>query len=273
MSQEKKKAAAPEETVQSAAPEKKRKSTTAKKPAGKKPKKGSDPRKAFMDAFGQLTCRHRAWNVWHDFIIMFACTLSNPLDTGNREKREALYLKTIKKYNKQEQEIFPELIVQTILALEENPEQDFLGSIFMSLDFGDSHNGQFFTPYSVCELMAGVSTDDAVQKVERDGYILINDPCCGAGATLIAGIHAIRKQLEKANLNYQLYILAAAQDIDEITALMCYIQLTLLGVAGYVKVGDSLTEPITDGDNRENYWFTPMYFSNVWVLRRIFGGH
>lgn len=65
---------------------------------------------------------------------------------------------------------------------------------------------------------------------------------------------------------------AVTQDIDETVALMCYIQLSLLGVAGYVKVGNSLTEPMTDNDDKENYWFTPMYFSNVWVLRRIFGG-
>ena len=121
--------------------------------------------------------------------------------------------------------------------------------------------------------MAEMTMDDTVKKVEQDGYISINDPCCGAGATLIAGIHAARKQLEKANLNYQNHLLVVAQDIDETVALMCYIQLSLLGVAGYVKVGNSLTEPMTGNDNKENYWFTPMYFSNVWVLRRIFGGH
>ena len=82
----------------------------------------------------------------------------------------------------------------------------------------------------------------------------------------------LQKQLEKANLNHQNHLLVVAQDIDETVALMCYIQLSLLGVAGYVKVGNSLTEPMTDNDDKENYWFTPMYFSNVWVLRRIFGG-
>ena len=92
-----------------------------------------------------------------------------------------------------------------------------------------------------------MTMDDTVKKVEQDGYISINDPCCGAGATLIAGIHTARKQLEKVNLNYQNHLL-------------------------YVKVGNSLTEPMTDNDNKENYWFTPMYYSNVWVLRRIFGG-
>lgn len=49
---------------------------------------------------------------------------------------------------------------------------------------------------------------------------------------------------------------------------MCYIQISLLGVAGYIKVGNALTEPMTPGDSMENYWFTPMYFSDVWHTRR-----
>lgn len=53
------------------------------------------------------------------------------------------------------------------MALEKNPEQDFLGSIFMSLNLGNEHNGQFFTPYHVCELMAEVTMEDVVQKVKK----------------------------------------------------------------------------------------------------------
>lgn len=261
-----------EELPQTTEPEEKEETPKQKKPAGKKCKKVLSPEKAFLDAFRRLTNRYRAWDVWRDFVTMFACSLSNPLDKEHWDKREALYLEIIKKYNKQEQEVFPELAAQTVLALEEDPEQDFLGSIFMSLNLGNEHNGQIFTPYHVCKLMAEVTMDNTVQKVEQDGYISINDPCCGAGATLIAAIHAARKQLEKTNLNYQNHLLVVAQDIDETVALMCYIQLSLLGVAGYVKVGNSLTEPMTDNDDKENYWFTPMYFSNVWVLRRIFGG-
>lgn len=251
--------------------EKKEETPKQKKPAGKKSETVSDPQKAFLDAFKKLTNRHRAWDAWRDFITMFACSLSNPVDKEHYDEREALYLRTIRKYNKQEQELFPELAAQTVLALEKNPEQDFLGSIFMSLNLGNESNGQFFTPYHVCELMAEVTMDDTVQKVEQDGYISVNDPCCGARATLIAAIHAARKRLEKANINYQNHVLVIAQDIDMTVALMCYIQLSLLGVAGYVKIGNSLTEPITDKDSNENYWFTPMYFSPVWTMRRLFG--
>lgn len=241
-----------------------------KKPAGEKLKKVLDSRKEFLRVFNQLTNRHRSWDVWRDFIVMYACALSNPVDKEHYDEREALYLRTIKKYNKQEQPLFSELAAYTVMALEENPEQDFLGSIYMSLNLGNQHNGQFFTPYHVCELMAEVTMQDSVLKTEKEGYLTINDPCCGAGATLIAGVHAAKKRLEKAGYNYQNHILVVAQDIDQTVALMCYIQLSLLGVAGYVKVGNSLTDPMTENDSKENYWFTPMYFFPVWSMRRLF---
>lgn len=246
------------------------KKKSEKKPAGEKPKKVLDSRKEFLRVFNQLTYHHRSWDVWRDFIVMYACALSNPVDKEHYEERESLYLRTIKKYNKQEQPLFSELAAYTVMALEENPEQDFLGSIYMSLNLGNQHNGQFFTPYHVCELMAEVTMQDSVLKTEKEGYLTINDPCCGAGATLIAGVHAAKKRLEKAGYNYQNHILVVAQDIDQTVALMCYIQLSLLGVAGYVKVGNSLTDPITENDSKENYWFTPMYFFPVWSMRRLF---
>lgn len=232
--------------------------------------KNEDVRKQFLKTFNQLTYRHRSWDVWRDFIIMFACSLSNPVDKFHYEEREKRYLKIIKKYNKREQEQFPELAAYVVMALEENPEQDFLGSIFMELNLGNKSNSQFFTPYHVCELMAKVTEEDVVAVVKENGYITINDSCCGAGATLIAAINKARKQLEKVNLNFQNHVLVVAQDIDEIVALMCYIQLSLLGVAAYIKVGDVFTQPMSTDDNGENYWFTMMYFSNVWTMRRVF---
>ena len=230
----------------------------------------SDWRKELLNAFKKLTYRHRAWDIWRDFVVIFACSLSNPIDKTNYKEREERYTKTIKKYNKQEQALFPKLTAYTVLALEENPEQDFLGSIFMELNLGNRSSSQFFTPYDICELMAEFTEKDIAERVKEQGYITIHDPCCGAGATLIAGINKARKELEKVNINFQNHIMVAAQDIDETVALMCYIQLSLLGVAGYIKVGDVFTEPISTDDNGKNYWYTMMYFSEVWSMRRLF---
>ena len=239
-------------------------------PKSKPIEKRPDYRKEFLNTFQKLTYRHRAWDIWRDFIIMFACSLSNPVDKTHYEEREKRYLRIIQKYNKQEQALFPELAARTVMALEEDPEQDFLGSIFMDLNLGNESGGQFFTPYHVCQLMADITIGDVAAQVEKDGYVTIHDSCCGAGATLIAGVHSARKQLEKVGLNFQNHVLVAAQDIDEIVALMCYIQLSLLGVAAYIKIGNALTDPMTENDNLDNYWFTMMYYSDVWTMRRIF---
>lgn len=61
---------------------------------------------------------------------------------------------------------------------------------------------------------------------------------------MIAAANVARNDIEKAGFNFQNHILFSAQDIEETVALMCYIQLSLLGVAGFVKVGNSLTDPI-----------------------------
>lgn len=260
----------PENKPKSTSPPKP-KTDISKKPTSKKEAERLDSRKEFLKTFKQLTYHHRAWDIWRDFITMFACSLSNPVDKTHYDDREKMYLRIIRKYNKQEQNLFPELAAHTVMALEENPEQDFLGGIFMELGLGNGSNGQFFTPYHVCDLMAKVAMDGGViREVKEKGYITINDPCCGAGATLIAGIHEARRQLEKENLNFQNHILVVAQDIDMTVALMCYIQLSLLGVAGFIKIGNTFTEPMCEGDSTENYWFTPMYFSDIWTMRRLF---
>lgn len=230
----------------------------------------NDYREAFLKTFSGLTRAHHDWSVWSDFVTMLSCAISNSLDKANYEKREALYLRIIKGYDKQEQKLFPELAAHTVLALEENPEQDFLGSLFMELNLGDHWKQQIFTPYSVCQLMAEIATNNISERVKSDGFISVNDCACGAGATLIAAINEARRQLEKEHLNFQNHVLVTAQDIDFTAAMMCYIQLSLLGVAGYVKVGNSLTDPMTPNDDIKNYWFTPMYFSEVWTMRRLF---
>ena len=250
----------------------KQKQEHIKKPAINKERNLSDDsKKEFIKVFNKLTTRHRAWDVWRDFIIMYACALSNAVDKSHYDEREKRYLKIIKKYNTQEQKLFPELAAQIVVALEKNPDQDFLGDIFMSLDLGSKTNGQYFTPYHISEFMSKiVINNDTVESARKEkGYVTINDCCCGGGAMLIAGINELRKQMAANNMNYQNHVLVIAQDIDETVALMCYIQLTLLGVAGYVKVGDSISEPIIENDDMKNYWFTMMYFTDIWVTRRL----
>jgi len=67
----------------------------------------------FLKSFQKLTYRRRAWDVWRDYILLHACSISNVLDKDNYDQREKLYLKIIHQYSKEEQAIFPELAAYT----------------------------------------------------------------------------------------------------------------------------------------------------------------
>ena len=227
-------------------------------------------KKDFMDIFKTLTYRLSPWEVWKDFVVMFSCSISNALDKAHYEEREKLYMETIKKYSEEEINLFPQLLGYTVLALEENPDQDFLGSIYTELGLINKQHKQIFTPYNISQLMAEITMENVAKEIEEKGYITLADSCCGAGSTLIAGINTIKRILEnRGGLNFQNHVLVVGQDIDLRVQLMCYIQLSLLGVAAYIKIDDVLLNPIASGDTLENYWFTPMYFSDVWKTRRI----
>lgn len=230
----------------------------------------------FIKIFHELTYRHNPWSVFRDFVNMSACSIANAADREeSRWKRhEDLYLATVKPYTKEELEKFAELLGVTVMALEKNPAQDFLGALYMNLDFGSGWAGQFFTPWHIAEFMAKISFHESAisDELQKKGYISINDPCCGAGCMLIAAAHICREDLK---INYQQQALFVGQDLDPIVARMCYIQLSLLGCPGYIVVGDSLARPTAGPvlwptvhpDN--DIWFTPMWFSEVWTIRVI----
>jgi len=219
----------------------------------------------FLDTFQYLTYHHNPWNAWMDYISMFACSLSNAVDKMHFQERESHYMSTVKRYTHDELELIVKLTAYTVMALEENPEQDFLGSLFVELQLQNGHNGQFFTPYHVSYAMADMQCHDIKDQVKSKGFISVNDCACGAGSLLIAFANAAKRH----KVNYQSSILFVAQDIDRTAALMCYIQLSLLGCPGYVIVGDSLSSPpVKPLPEDYDVWYTMMYFSDIWRWRR-----
>lgn len=236
-----------------------------------KAQKVNTEKRPFAKRLLSLTHRFHAWEVWSDFIVGFACAISNAVDADHRQAREQMYQNCMSKYTEQERMVFPQLVADVVEALEANPEQDFLGSAYMELELGNHWIGQFFTPYSVCQCMASIGGGNFADAINQRGWVSINDCACGAGATLIAAVHEAGRQLRESGStkNWQNHVLVAAQDIDLTTGLMCYIQLSLIGAAGYVKIGDSICDPMRAGDDKKNYWYMPMYFSAVWHYRRL----
>lgn len=228
--------------------------------------------KEFLDIFQTMCYSRSSWQVWADLITAMACSLSNATDKSQKhyENREKEYAQCIERLGSVEA---PAQILAIIVeALEKNPEQDFLGKIYMKLNLGSHWHGQFFTPYNICKLMSEITCDDVNKQIEEKGYISVCDSACGAGATLIATANTMKR----SKYNFQNHVLFVGQDIDRIVGMMCYIQLALLGCAGYICIANTLSNPMTgstlfpvEGKEQE-FWYTPMFYSDIWTWRRLF---
>lgn len=228
--------------------------------------------KEFIKVFQELCYSRSSWQVWADLMAAMACTLANSVDRTlpRHTAREKEYAECIDRLGGVEKPAKCFAIV--VEALEHNPDQDFLGKLYMSLELGNHWKGQFFTPYCVCKMMSEITVGDVDRQIEEKGYISICDPACGAGATLIAAVNSMRN----AKHNFQNHVLFVGQDIDRIVGMMCYIQLSLLGCAGYICIGNTITNPLVghvlfpQEMEGQELWITPMFQSNVWAWRRLF---
>lgn len=201
--------------------------------------------------------RHDKWQVFRDFVAMAALAISNSVDKSQFEDREAQYMQIVARYSKEEVMQLAGGLANVVLALEEEP-QDVLGSLFMSLELGNSWKGQFFTPYELSYLMAKMTTGpQARADIERRGFFSVNDPCIGGGAMLIAAAHALRDE----GINYQKHMHAVAADIDLCAVHMAYIQLSLLHVPAVVYHANSISMEVWSA------WKTPAHVLGLWDVK------
>lgn len=218
-----------------------------------------------------LTGSRSLWNVWSDMIEMIAISIANSVDHSPRSKgREEHYLRIAKGYTPKDMDVIARVFAEIVNQYEVCPDQDLLGEIHMSLNFGSDALGQVFTPYHVCKMMAKMTVgDNPIDEVIAErGYMTANDPACGAGATLIALANVLREN----GINYQETVFIVAQDIERTAALMCYIQMSMLGCAAAIFIGDTIRYPATDNPTRlelaDNVWLTPICYTPVWMRRR-----
>ena len=118
-----------------------------------------------------------AWQAWAYIINAMAVGLSNAFDPDPVRKgmREKEYMDCIHRLDSKN--TAAEALGVLMMALEENPNQDFLGKMFMAMGLGSHWHGQFFTPYHVAAGMADVNIDEGKVKDEiaQKGFISIAD--------------------------------------------------------------------------------------------------
>lgn len=228
--------------------------------------------KRFCADFEVLAAHHGRGDAWRDWTNLCALAMSASTPCQHAGARSERYKEIISKYDARDRVRLAGLLSHLIDMLEAGVQSgafgDVLGDMFMRLELSSAMNGQFFTPFHLCRLMARLTAEGIAEEVKAHGRASVNEPACGAGATLIAAAEALRAR----GIDYQDTVLFVAQDLDPVCAMMCYVQLSLLGCAGWVRIGNTLSNPPRarglwapeDGDT----WITPAYYAPTWELRR-----
>lgn len=202
----------------------------------------------FQKTIRQASRRHHLWDVFRDFVEMAAISMRNAFERSpDLEKR---YLDIAGKYERDELEKICHLLGITTMALEDR-HGDFLGEVFQELDLANAATGQFFTPYDVAKLCAGLTIDR--EKLQAGKRITVQEPACGSGGMLIAMADAMREE----GFNPQYQLCAVAVDIDSRAVHMAYIQLSLLGIPAVLYVGNTLTMEMHSEWRTMGFWLHP----------------
>ena len=222
-----------------------------------------DYKEKFKKVFNSLSSKYGKHTVWSDFVELYALTLSEVYDKRFAIERNKRYIEIQKKYNIKEFTKFSDMFSFTASALDENTEQDFLGMLYVELGLCDEAELVRFLPYDAAKLLASIAYVEEKKAETPVRPINITDFCCGSGCMLIAQANMLKKD----NINYQQEAVFYAQDIDKTAALMCYIQLALLGIRAVIKIGNPLTDPFHNDEEftTESHWITPMYYNTETV--------
>lgn len=195
--------------------------------------------------------------VFSDFCAMSATAIRNAVDHDDRHQaREDDYLRRIAHYTPEQLDRFTHALALLTLELERSP-RDVLGEIYMGLEIASREQGQFFTPWHVCELMAALNFSDAAAKLEDAPFLTLYEPAAGAGAMCVAAAQTFAAQ----GLNYQQQLHVTADDINPTAVHMAYIQFSLLGIPALVHHRNALSLEHFDT------WATPMHILGRWSLR------
>src|SRR5215813_13853011 len=129
------------------------------------PQTTADHLSTLEKAIRQLAYGQHVFTIFRHFVELSALTFSNTADPINTAAREQQYLAIVKQYTPEEFQQFPPLLALLVACMEHEPT-DVLGVLSQRLEIQNERTGQFFTPFSVCQLMAKMLVYDAKHLIE-----------------------------------------------------------------------------------------------------------
>jgi|GEM_PF-345930 len=175
-------------------------------------KRTLEPYGYYLEILGR---KHGLAKVFDDWLQIMVCSLS-------MGRKEELYFKTIKPYDRDELDLFAKAFASVIKQMTKNELIDPFGDYFQN-NISRGHNSQYFTPEPICDLMVSMTLDAMTDNRKK-----VNDPTCGSGRLLLAA----------ARQNRKLYFVG--QDISYTCCMMTLVNMCLNSMNGEVQHIDTL---------------------------------
>ena len=181
----------------------------------------------FTKTIHPLARRYDIHRLFDDLLTMVICSyhqinIQSQLQQKD-ETNEALYRETIQRYDKDELSTFAQLCAFLQRNVLDAPYSDLLGEYFMQ-EISKGHNGQYFTPTPICEMMARMQITDADATELR-----VADPACGSGRMLLTAA-----KIQPANFFY-------GADVSHSCAKMAVVNFFFNGLRGEISWMNSLS--------------------------------
>lgn len=242
----------------------------------------ANPRKVIVDTIHRIGSEHGVAQVWADWCEGMALGWANQIGNSKPDargdvwhEREARYMAIVKRYGAEDWRklaALHDVLVDLLEGLDvgQRPAQkqawsgggDPLGELYMELELGNDRAGQFFTPWSVCLVMAQLQGLGAAQAdIAAQGFCRVDDCAVGSGSLLLA----MAEVAQQEGLNPQTQLWFHGRDLSSNAVHMAYVNLCLRGLPGVIEHGDTLRMDIL------GTWITPWHYLRGWPERLASG--
>lgn len=203
--------------------------------------------------------RHCTREIFGEMVQVWTISMRNafmPQDADWHE-REREYHRLAEKYGTEGMTLMSDGLAALTAASMAGPG-DHLGELYHAMNANSKGLGQFFTPYTVSSLMAAMTfSKDVVERhIAEKGYLLAQEPSCGAGGMVVA----IGQALRDLGFEPTKVLRVHAVDIDRIAVGMTFIQSTLQAVPCFVEQADALNP--ASGDSY-GYRFPNVHYARL----------
>jgi type I restriction-modification system DNA methylase subunit len=189
----------------------------------------------------RISDRRSPFEAFEALIRLSACAVA-------MQTREEEYEAEAKRWDADSMQLFKEGFAFLVESMEQEPYSDILGPVYMELgsSSGQKWNGEFYTPPSICKLMAGMTLQTVVIPPDRPLELL--EPACGAGGMVLSAAEMLIDQ-GYSPLNMQVTCI----DISRLACEMAYLNLTLWNIPATIIHGNTLSLE-TWGGWRNMWW-------------------